>query len=219
MIYLYGYYIIIKGLEKLTRLERNTLNELLEGIMIKPNIKTEKDVLTAIDVVKSEMSWESFIVSVNGDFFANLKLYESVMFNSKTLLKESLKNNLNKNIFIDIYNNDKTLFYNYTNKYINESLRKQVFKSLYNDKEFLRSMKIYLESDKNTTLASKRANLHRNTLDNRLEKFTDITGYDLKNFDDSVFIYMLLKDLWYLCAFCTFKNVMYFYIIYTMLEL
>lgn len=195
VIYLYGYYIIIKGLNSLSSLERLTLNELLEGMLIKPTIEINKDTLTAIDVVKDEIEWESFIVAVNGDFYADLKIYESVMFKTKTSLNESLEVNREKDIFKETYNTDKSLFYFGMKKQISENLKKEVFKSLYNDKEFLKSIKIYLESDKNTTLASKEANLHRNTLDNRLEKFTDITGYNLKDFDDSVFIYLLLKDL------------------------
>lgn len=179
----------------LSSLERSTLNELLEGIMVKPTIKVKKNVLTAIDVVETEISWESFIVAVNGDFYADLKLYESVIFKNKTLLTENLYKNLNKDIFKETYNNDKSLFYFQIKKQINEELKKEVFKSLYTDKEFLKSIKTYLESDKNTTLASKHANMHRNTLDNRIEKFVDVTGFDLKDFDDSVFIYLLLKDL------------------------
>lgn len=192
---MYGYYIIIKGLDALTSLERNTLSELLEGVMVKPTIKIKDDVLIATDVVEAEMSWESFIIAVNGDFDSDLKLYESVMFHSKVALKESVSKNVKKELFKETYNSDKTLFYYETRKHVDENLKKEVFKSLYNDKEFLRTIKIYLENDKNTTLASKHANLHRNTLDNRLEKFTNITGYNLKDFDDSVFIYMLLKDL------------------------
>lgn len=192
---MYSYYIIIKGLKAISSLEKRTLNELLEQMLVKPTIKIKDDCLIIIDVVNAEMSWESFIVAVNGDFFANLRLYESVKFNSKTLLNESLHKNLNKEVFKEIYNNDKSLFYYDMKKQINENLKKDVLKSLYNDKEFLRSIKTYLESDKNTTLASKEANLHRNTLDNRIEKFANITGYNLKDFDDSVFIYLLLKDL------------------------
>jgi len=192
---LYSYYIIIKGLKALSSLEKRSLNELLEQILVKPTIKIKDDCLIAIDVIGAEMSWKSFIVAVNGDFYANLRLYESVMFNSKTLLNENLDKNLNKEVFKEVYNNDKSLFYYNMKKQINESLKKEVFKSLYNDKEFLRSIKTYLENDKNTTLASKEANLHRNTLDNRIEKFANITGYNLKDFDDSVFIYLLLKDL------------------------
>lgn len=187
---------MIKGLNKLSNLEKQTLNELLEGIMVKPKIEFADDFLTAIDVVEAEMSWESFIVAVNGDFFANLKLYESVMFNSKTQLNESLRKNKKENLFLETYNNDKSIFYYKSiSPSINENLKKEVFKTLYNDNEFLRSIKIYLENDKNTTKASLEANLHRNTLDNRLEKFMDVTGYDLRKFDDSVFIYLLLKDI------------------------
>ena len=84
VIYLYGYYIIIKGLTKLSKAERNTLNELIEDIMVKPTIKTKDNLLYAVDVVKDEdLSWEEFIVAINGDFYTDLRVYESVMYNSK----------------------------------------------------------------------------------------------------------------------------------------
>lgn len=195
VIILYGYYILIKGLNKITNADKESLVELLEGLMVKPKIELEKDLLIAIDVVEAEMSWESFIVSVNGDFYTDLKLYESVMFNSKTQLKEDLLKLIKSDVFIDVYNNKKTLFYNKVNNHVDENLKKEVFKSLYNDTEFLRSIKIYLDFDKNTTKAASFANLHRNTLDNRIEKFGQVTGYDLKDYSDSVFIYLLLKDI------------------------
>ena len=125
---MYGYYIIIKGLDALTSLERNTLSELLEGVMVKPTIKIKDDVLIATDVVEAEMSWESFIFAVNGDFYSDLKLYESVMFHSKVALKESVSKNIKKELFKETYNSDKTLFYYETRKHVDENLKRKYLK-------------------------------------------------------------------------------------------
>lgn len=195
MIYLSYYYILIKGINKLSIVEKETLIQLIEQIMVKPNVKTEEDFLIAYDVTLAEESWQSFIGAINSDFYADLKLYQSSPFNSLALLIESLNKNKERDLFITTYNNDKTLFYNRLKKQVDEDLKKEVFKNLYFDKEFLRSIKIYLDADKNISKAATLANLHRNTLDNRLEKFNRVTGYDLKDYSDSVFIYLLLKDL------------------------
>lgn len=189
------YYILIKGLNKLSMTERTTLTEFIEQMMVKPTIKSTDNLLTAIDVTLAEESWESFINAVNSDFYADLRLYQSSPFISLSTLNESLNKNIEKNIFIETYTNDKIIFYNKLKKHVDEDLKKEVFKSLYYDKEFLRSIKLFLDADKNISQAAKLANLHRNTLDNRLEKFMNVTGYDLRNYEDSVFIYLLLKEL------------------------
>lgn len=195
VIILLGYYILIKGVSKLTNIEKETLLELLEEILIMPKIEINEDVLTVIEYNRADISWKEFIITINSDFYADLRLYESVLFISKTKLLESLLKNKDKDLFIQTYNNDKLLFYQGVYQNINEDFKKTVLKSLYYDKEFLKSIKIYLEENKNTSKASLKANLHRNTLENRLEKFYKLTGYDLKNFSDSVFIYLLIKDI------------------------
>jgi DNA-binding PucR family transcriptional regulator len=109
-------------------------------------------------------------------------------------LKTNLKTIFKKDVFKETYNNDITLLYGHIRSYLNEDLKKEVFKSLYNDKEFLKSIKIYLLNNQNTSLSAKQANLHRNTLINRINKFEKITGYNLKNYQEAVFIYLLLKE-------------------------
>ncbi len=191
---MYGYYIIIKGIEKLSLYEKDTLFELLSEVMNKPQIRFENDLLIGIDQMKNDISWESFILTTNSDFYSDLRLYESVLFNSKSFLLDSLEKNKTKSLFIKTYNNDKTLFYQQFYKLTNENVQKQLFKGLFYDKEFLRSIKIYLEKNQNKTKAAKEANLHRNSLEKRLEKFYNITGYDVRNFKDAAFIYLFLKD-------------------------
>ncbi|NLN50643.1 MAG: hypothetical protein GX149_03345 [Acholeplasmataceae bacterium] len=191
---MYGYYILIKGITQLNLDERYTLLNLLNELMVSPEINLEEDILSAIDIASSNMSWQSFIVTVNGDFYTDLRLYESIMFSSRTQLLENLLENKTKQLFNQTYNNDKTVFYRKFSQETNEKRKKEIFKALYNDQEFLRSIKIYLEENKNKSRAAKVANLHRNTLDNRLEKFYQVTGYDVRNFKDAVFIYLFLKD-------------------------
>lgn len=189
-----NYYIIIKGVKKLNTLEINSLKELLKELMFYPEIMEKDNFIYAFDNNKTDISWRDFIETTNANFITDLKLYESINFESKKSLLSHMEKHEKDNLFIDIYNTDKTLFYKTIKDVVTEERKKEIFKSLYNDKEFLRSIKIYLEENQNKTQAAKLANLHRNSLENRLEKFYQITGYDVRKFVDASYIYLFLKD-------------------------
>jgi DNA-binding PucR family transcriptional regulator len=55
------------------------------------------------------------------------------------------------------------------------------------------SIKIYLESNQNMSLAAKKLYVHRNTLIQRLDKFHQTTGFDVRVFSDAYLIYHLMK--------------------------
>ncbi|HHT39491.1 MAG: helix-turn-helix domain-containing protein [Acholeplasmataceae bacterium] len=191
---MFYYYVAIAGIKKLNEMEKNILLTLIKEIMVFPLLEIDDDLLIAQDSKEKSFSWQEFINSTNSEFLSNLKLYESNYFNDLKALKTNLKTIFKKDVFKETYNNDITLLYGHIRSYLNEDLKKEVFKSLYNDKEFLKSIKIYLLNNQNTSLSAKQANLHRNTLINRINKFEKITGYNLKNYQEAVFIYLLLKE-------------------------
>ncbi|MDY0115532.1 MAG: helix-turn-helix domain-containing protein [Acholeplasmatales bacterium] len=191
---MFYYYVAIAGIKKLNEMEKNILLTLIKEIMVFPLLEIDDDLLIAQDSKEKSFSWQEFINSTNSEFLSNLKLYESNYFNDLKTLKTNLKTIFKKDVFKETYNNDITLLYGHIRSYLNEDLKKEVFKSLYNDKEFLKSIKIYLLNNQNTSLSAKQANLHRNTIINRINKFEKITGYNLKNYQEAVFIYLLLKE-------------------------
>lgn len=192
---MYGYYILIKGITKLNPFEKETLIELLNDLMVQPDVSIHNDILLAIDVVRSDNDWNVIINNTNSDFYSDLRLYESNHFNTKNQLLTHLQETIDKPIFTKTYINDKTIFYDEVNKHVTENMKKELFKSLYNDKEFLQSIKLYLTYNQNKSKAAKEANLHRNTLENRLDKFYKITGFDVRKFEDAAFVYVFLRNL------------------------
>ncbi len=60
------------------------------------------------------------------------------------------------------------------------------------DAELLKSIRIYLESNLNITLAAKQLYVHRNSLQYRVDKFIEKTGIDVKSFRGAVMIYLSL---------------------------
>lgn len=58
------------------------------------------------------------------------------------------------------------------------------------DHELMETMKVFLENNSNTSLAAKKLYVHRNTLQYRLEKFTEKTGMNLKDFNSALTVYL-----------------------------
>lgn len=69
-------------------------------------------------------------------------------------------------------------------------LEAAVIGSFADDKESLLTVKVFLESGSNASLAAKRLYIHRNTLQYRLDKFMEKTGINLKDFDSAAMVYI-----------------------------
>lgn len=95
----------------------------------------------------------------------------------------------NKTIVYD----DQTILLNRVSYPINKELKKIIFKKVFEDNVLLHTIKIYLETNQNTSQASKLLYLHRNTLIQRLDKFYKHTGLDCRTFMDAFIVYALLK--------------------------
>ncbi len=72
-------------------------------------------------------------------------------------------------------------------------LDKVVFGKYMNDQTMKYTLLSFLEHNMNTSKTADAIYMHRNTLINKLERFTEITGYDPKKFVDGFIIYYLLK--------------------------
>lgn len=69
---------------------------------------------------------------------------------------------------------------------------KKLIEPVQEDTELLKSIRIYLESNLNITLASKQLYVHRNSLQYRVDKFIERTGIDVKSFKGAVMVYLAL---------------------------
>lgn len=80
-------------------------------------------------------------------------------------------------------------------KFIDDVLPGDI-KTFLEDKEILKSIKVFFKSNLNISVAARDLYVHRNTLVYRLDKINKLTGYDLGNFDDAVVINtaLMIKD-------------------------
>ncbi len=74
-----------------------------------------------------------------------------------------------------------------------KNLDKVVLGSYYNDINMIETIKSFIENDMNTSKTASAIYMHRNTLINKLDRFSKITGYDIKKFCDAFIIYYLIK--------------------------
>ncbi|MBU8768003.1 PucR family transcriptional regulator [Cytobacillus oceanisediminis] len=61
---------------------------------------------------------------------------------------------------------------------------------LQEDSELLHTIKVFLQNSSNVSLTAKKLYVHRNTLQYRLDKFTEKTGLQLKDFNSALTVYL-----------------------------
>lgn len=66
---------------------------------------------------------------------------------------------------------------------------------LLEDKELMKTIKVFLECNLNTTLAAKRLFMHRNSLQYRIDKFIEKTNIDIKQFQHAAALHILIALL------------------------
>ncbi|MBL5793807.1 hypothetical protein B5V88_07715 [Heyndrickxia sporothermodurans] len=73
-----------------------------------------------------------------------------------------------------------------------------IFEIFKEDKELRRTIKLYIENNSNASLTAKQLFLHRNSLQYRIDKFVEKTGFDLKSFPNVLIVYLACIDFEYL---------------------
>lgn len=137
---------------------------------------------------------KELVESLASDIYSKFLVYESINYKKKEELDEALK------IFLKVKDNlaynkvylDNRILVSEISE-VTEDVKKLVLSEYYKDKEMYKTIKIFLENNQNASNASKELFLHRNTLNQRLDKFQLITGFNVKNFIDAYLIYQIVK--------------------------
>ncbi|WP_079507874.1 PucR family transcriptional regulator [Mesobacillus jeotgali] len=94
---------------------------------------------------------------------------------------------------VDVYTFEKAfprLLASQLPDHLKDILSYSILEAFSEEKELMATIKMYLESNSNVSLAAKKLYVHRNTLQYRLDKFTERTGVNLKDFDAAVMVYL-----------------------------
>ncbi len=168
----------------------NILIDFLKGLLGPINILEEDNNIIIKYHQNNEIIFEDITKIIVNDFYINLTLLE---VNSENIEYVYYLINLYNNLE-ETYNylNDKELI-TISSKCTNELVKKEILKEYYNNKEMLNLIKVFFESNLNTTITAKKLYLHRNTVINKIDKFINTTNYNIKVFKNAYIIYQLIK--------------------------
>ncbi|WP_170972140.1 PucR family transcriptional regulator [Bacillus yapensis] len=152
------------------------------------------------DVSLHEDELNSISTTLENDFYIKPKFYIGKFRQEPTVLKEAFQ--LERQLFGKgrtllsqerVYTFEKLFPVTLANDLPGDTLtllEQDVSKILLEDPELLQTLEVFLEYNFNASLAAKKLYVHRNTLQYRLDKFTDRTGISLKSFQNAFTVYL-----------------------------
>ena len=172
----------------------NLMCDFLKGLIgnyVEPTLSN--NILTVFFEAETDVDFEEIINSLNSDFYVVATLFES-----GELYKNIDRNEYVKHIHAiavkllettKLYFNEKELVKQGLH---NEIVKNNILKEYYNDYEMKNVISTYLENNMNVSQAANALYMHRNTVMNKIAKFIDVTGYDIKKFQNAFVIYQIL---------------------------
>ncbi|KGA98050.1 hypothetical protein AJ85_07115 [Alkalihalobacillus alcalophilus ATCC 27647 = CGMCC 1.3604] len=158
-------------------------------------------VINTNEMTREKNDFESLIDAMSSDFYADLTILIGAEVAEPKMEQFKWEQQCLENI--QSLNPKKRVFHiheayvYYLHSFIPTNERNQFMKSFFteeilHDFDLLNSISVYFESNLNISLAAKTLHMHRNSLQYRLDKFSDKTGIDLKQFSQAAFVYSLL---------------------------
>jgi len=189
----YRYY-LIRNAGIINSEEYEILTDILKGFFVHAKMDIKDNLIIIYDDLDNVENILDLIDNLNSELYLDLKIFCSPEYNkfSEVYFNWSIKvfNEINSSErFLD----EKELLNESFRIQVSDETRKIILKKFYSDTEMLRSVKVFLECDLNVSKASELLYLHRNTLIQRIERFSEVTGYNIKSFQEAVLIYNLLK--------------------------
>lgn len=163
--------------------------------LLKP-IQTMQEInrITFIFETSHYKDFESIAQSLSVDLYDELTVFQSFEYPKidQVIMQLSLYLKMTqKIIFNTTFISYKTMIPYLQNDFY-QDLRSFTFNGLEHDFEMLKTIKTYLNFDQNANKTAQRLYLHRNTLSMRIEKFKNVTGFNVKKFTDAHLIFDLL---------------------------
>jgi sugar diacid utilization regulator len=159
------------------------------GIIIQENTETGYQ----------EEDFHSIAATLENDFFIKTSFYVGKVRQDPNLIQSSFQ--LERHLFFEaqallfmekVFTFEKVfpaLLASQLPKEAGTLLEEDMVRIFREDHELLETMKVFLEHNSNVSLSAKKLYIHRNTLQYRLEKFTEKTGISLKDFNSALTVY------------------------------
>ena len=166
-------------------------------------LEPEYGVILDFSMAWTEESYEieDFLLASKQDFSQKLTFYQTISYEINHCLAEKFM--IDFDLFKKFKRTDTNLM-KYKDIFLNYMISSEVlaeyqifsdwFKQLFLvDDELLAVVKCYLESGFNVTTGSKLMHMHRNTFMNKLDRFIETTGLNVKNFDEAAIVFLLIR--------------------------
>lgn len=194
---MYQYFILQS--KKPIKKEREMLLSLLGEVVDVSYLDVDNEFITVVFENLLESSLQELSQVIIEEFFIEIRIYESIRFETIHDLERNIKKvkRMLKLITFDSddsYLNEVDLLYFEISKPIDSSYKKNILKKYSDDTEMKNILKVFFECNQNTSEASKRLYMHRNTLIQKLDKFYEETGFNPRKFKDTMIIYKAIEN-------------------------
>jgi sugar diacid utilization regulator len=188
-------YVIIEG-KKSIEDQLNLMTSIFNEFMIITDVKCLDKQIIFVYEQETDVSFLDVILNIMADTYHDLRIYVSYQFehiedmhkHQRFITTKLLDIPFNKYTYLD----DKVVL-KANLGVLNDEIKHFMLRKYEHDLMMHETIKVYLESDQNMVIAAKKLYVHRNTLIQRIEKFYQVTGFDLKNFIDAFLIYHFIK--------------------------
>lgn len=187
-------YIVIEN-RKTEKLDDDVIQLFCE-LMHDPQLVHEDNRVIIYFDQDTDGSFQDVVLNIMSDTLSDMRVYASHQFSTKDECQNHLlfiKQQLSDIPFSRYYYlDDRTMIKHYLND-LSEEMKRFVLRKFYHDPLMTETLSVYLESNLNMVIASKKLYVHRNTLIQRIDKFYHMTGLDPRIFRDALLIYHLIQ--------------------------
>lgn len=143
-----------------------------------------------------DIDLEAVIINLASDTLEDYRLYESYHYPTRAKRLEALAFIQEKLKAVPfrkrVYFNDALLIQTFIPN-LDIPFKKMFLRKYADDALMKETILTYLSQNQNVTAAAKTLYVHRNTLTQRLEKFAEETGFDVRNFMKGLYVYHLYQ--------------------------
>jgi len=167
------------------------------------NLESDYGVILDLSATDANEDYEveDFLLAAKQDFSSKLTFYQTVNYEINKSLPAKFKAEFD---LFKKFNNFNRPLMKYPDIFLNYMISSEViakhpifddwFKQAFGlDAQLLAVVKCYLENGFNVTMSARLMHMHRNTFMNKLDRFIDLTGLDIKNFAEAVIAYLLIR--------------------------
>ncbi|MDP4083958.1 MAG: helix-turn-helix domain-containing protein [Bacillota bacterium] len=186
--------------------EQSELESALKGFLTDKILVVWENTQGGVIILKPDLSFisdkelKSMSKTFESDFYITIYLYLGKLYPFSSQLSSHLQEEKEYFTFgqnhlgqIKIYTFER-VFPSYLAFYLPEILKGKMNQALINvfkeDTEMYVTLKVFLENNLNASLTAKQLYIHRNTLQYRIEKFSEKTGIQLKDFHSAFTVFL-----------------------------